>query len=198
MGDNKKITALLLAAGGLCMTGALPAGAPGRQAATRCSLIGYYTPHGVLVPVGRLAAGPFVDGYVSSGWGWRKHPLLRRVAFHAGVDVAARAGSPLYASSDGVVEQARWNGRSGNWLLVRYGWGLEVGYSHLRGFGPGIRAGARVQRGDVLGAVGSTGLSTGPHVDVRIYVHRERMEPACWCRPVMPRERTRSTVLVGG
>jgi murein DD-endopeptidase MepM/ murein hydrolase activator NlpD len=193
---ERKKAILLLAAGGLCISGGLLAGAPGRQVATRCSLIGYYTPRGGLVPIGRLAAGPFVDGCVSSGWGWRYHPLLKRVAFHAGVDVAARAGCPLFASSDGVVEQARWNGGSGNWLLVRYGWGLEVGYSHLQGFGPGIRAGARVQRGDVLGAVGSTGLSTGPHVDVRVYIHGEHMEPACWCRPGMPRERTASTVLV--
>jgi len=193
---KKKTAVLLLAAGGLCISGGLAAGVPARRAATRCSLIGYYTSHGVLVPVARLAEGPFVDGYVSSGWGWRHHPLLRRVAFHYGVDVASNAGNPVYASSDGVVEQARWNGRSGNWLLVRYGWGLEVGYSHLRGFGPGIRAGKTLRRGDLLGRVGSTGLSTGPHVDVRIYIHGERMEPACWCRPVMPRERTASTVLV--
>ena len=149
---------------------------------TNCGCSGYYLDddEALLVPVAELV-GPLVNGRVSSGWGFRRNPFLKEVEFHFGLDIAAPLGSPIYAFSKGAVEQARFTKLSGNWLLVRYGKNLEVGYSHLDRFAEGIKTGVHVKRGDVLGFIGSSGRSTGPHLDIRMYVRGRRVRPECSC-----------------
>ena len=149
---------------------------------TNCGCSGYYLDdnEALLVPVAELT-GPLVNGRISRGYGWGRNPFLEAIEFHPAIDIAAKLGSPIYSFCDGVIEQARLTKLSGNWLLVRYGRSIEVGYSHLDHFAEGIKTGVHVKRGDVLGFVGSTGRSTGPHLDIRMYVRGRRVRPQCSC-----------------
>jgi murein DD-endopeptidase MepM/ murein hydrolase activator NlpD len=98
----------------------------------------------------------------------RLHPIRGVYTTHYGVDYAAPAGTPIQATADGVVISAGWNGGAGRMVRIRHKNNYETMYLHLQGFAAGIRRGARVKGGDVIGYVGSTGESTGPHVDYRI------------------------------
>jgi murein DD-endopeptidase MepM/ murein hydrolase activator NlpD len=98
----------------------------------------------------------------------RLHPVFRTYREHLGVDYGAPAGSPVVAVAAGVVVSAGWSGGSGNMVRLRHPSGLESYYLHLSSFGNGIRAGARVDQGQVIGRVGSTGTATGPHLDYRL------------------------------
>jgi murein DD-endopeptidase MepM/ murein hydrolase activator NlpD len=94
----------------------------------------------------------------------RFHPVLKRSRPHWGTDYAAAAGTPIHAVGDGVVRLAGRSGGYGNLIEIRHNRGYSTRYGHLRGFATGIRTGVRVQQGDVIGYVGSTGLATGPHL----------------------------------
>lgn len=98
----------------------------------------------------------------------RLHPIRGVYTTHYGVDFAAPAGTPIQATADGVVVSAGWNGGAGQMVRLRHKNNYETMYFHLQGFAAGIRPGAQVKGGDVIGYVGSTGESTGPHVDYRI------------------------------
>jgi murein DD-endopeptidase MepM/ murein hydrolase activator NlpD len=98
----------------------------------------------------------------------RLHPIRRVYAAHYGVDYAAPIGTPIQATADGVVISAGWNGAAGRMVRIRHKNNYETMYLHLQGFARGIRGRARVRGGDVIGYVGSSGSSTGPHVDYRI------------------------------
>lgn len=94
----------------------------------------------------------------------RFHPILKRARAHHGIDYAAAAGTPIRAVGDGVVAKAGWGGGYGNVVEIRHSRGYGSRYAHLRGFAKGLRGGARVRQGDLIGYVGTTGLSTGPHL----------------------------------
>ena len=98
----------------------------------------------------------------------RRHPILGGLRPHLGTDYAAPPGTPVWVVGDGVVVSCGWNGGYGNQVVVRHMNGYVTYYSHLSRYGPGIRAGARVKQKQVVGYVGSTGLSTGPHLDYRL------------------------------
>jgi len=98
----------------------------------------------------------------------RLHPVLKVYRQHNGVDYSAPAGTPVSAVSDGVVTLAGRNGGLGNCVEIRHADGYETSYGHLQKFASGVKRGKRVSQGDVIGYVGSTGLSTGPHLDFRI------------------------------
>lgn len=98
----------------------------------------------------------------------RLHPVHRVYRPHLGVDYGAPHGSPVVAVASGVVVSAGWSGGGGNSVRIRHGRGLETYYLHLAGFARGIRAGARVDQGQVIGRVGATGTATGPHLDYRL------------------------------
>ena len=98
----------------------------------------------------------------------RKHPILGRNRPHLGVDYAAPTGTPVKAVGDGVVVKRGWAGGYGNQIIVRHTAGLESMYAHLSGYARGLKQGQRVRQGQVIGFVGSTGLSTGPHLDFRL------------------------------
>lgn len=107
----------------------------------------------------------------------RLHPIHKVYRAHYGVDYAAPVGSPVQATADGVVTFAGWNGASGRMVRIRHKNAYETMYLHLRSFGPGIRPGARVKGGDIVGYVGSSGDSTGPHLDYRIKRNGSYLNP---------------------
>lgn len=98
----------------------------------------------------------------------RFHPVLKYYRPHQGIDYAAQSGTPVSAVADGRVTYAAWKGANGRLIVLRHGGGYETTYGHLSRFARGLSAGRRVSQGDVIGYVGSTGLSSGPHLDFRI------------------------------
>jgi len=107
----------------------------------------------------------------------RLHPVLRIRRPHHGVDYAAPKGTPVHTIGNGTVTKAAYSGGAGKIISVRHSNGYTTSYLHLSGFGPGIRAGASVSQGQVIGYVGSTGLSTGPHLDFRVYKNNVAIDP---------------------
>jgi len=105
---------------------------------------------------------------ISSPFGLRLHPILGYTRMHEGVDFAAPVGAPVLAAGDGVVEDARWAGGYGRWLRIRHRLGLETAYAHLSAWAPGVRPGAAVRQGQVIGFVGASGLATGPHLHYEV------------------------------
>ncbi len=117
-----------------------------------------------------------VDGVtLTSGFGMRNHPILRRRARHNGVDLAAPRGTPVYATADGVVEMAQWFSSYGNYVQIEHGGAIETRYAHLSSYT--VRAGEEVQIGDLIGYVGSTGRSTGPHLHYEVRVANDPVNP---------------------
>ncbi|MEO1194441.1 MAG: peptidoglycan DD-metalloendopeptidase family protein [Pseudomonadota bacterium] len=119
-----------------------------------------------------------VDGArVSSRFGMRRHPILGYSKMHRGVDFAAPTGTPIYAAGDGKVEVARWNGGYGRYIRITHGQGYKTAYAHMTRFARGIRPGKRVKQGDVIGYVGSTGRSTGPHLHYEVIQGGKQINP---------------------
>ncbi len=115
---------------------------------------------------------------ISSGFSYaRKHPVTRKVQPHTGVDYAAPAGTPVVAIGDGKVLSAKNEGAGGNTIRIRHNSVYTTAYLHLSKFAKGIRAGAMVRQGDVIGYVGSTGRSTGPHLDFRVWKNGTPINP---------------------
>ena len=107
----------------------------------------------------------------------RLHPVLRIRRPHHGVDYAAPKGTPVHSVGSGTVIDARWAGGAGRLVKIRHNTTYTTAYMHLSGYGPGITRGARVQQGQVIGYVGSSGLSTGPHLDFRFYKNGTPVDP---------------------
>jgi murein DD-endopeptidase MepM/ murein hydrolase activator NlpD len=117
-----------------------------------------------------------VPGWETSGYGMRRHPVLGYTRMHRGIDFHAPYGSPIYAVSDGTVEFAGRHGGHGNFVKLGHGGGLETGYAHMSRIA--VTPGERVRRGEVIGYVGSTGLSTGAHLHFEVYRNGETVNPA--------------------
>jgi murein DD-endopeptidase MepM/ murein hydrolase activator NlpD len=117
-----------------------------------------------------------VPGWETSGYGMRRHPVLGYSRMHRGIDFHAPYGSPIYAVTDGVVEFAGRHGGHGNFVKLAHGGGLETGYAHMSRIA--VSPGDRVHRGEVIGYVGSTGLSTGPHLHFEVYRDGQTVNPA--------------------
>ncbi len=113
------------------------------------------------------AIGRPSNGRLTSSFGMRRHPILGYVRMHSGVDFGAPYGSPIYAASDGVVAYAAHKGGYGNFVQINHGSGLATGYGHMSRFA--ARAGQRVRQGQIIGYVGNSGLSTGPHLHYELY-----------------------------
>lgn len=107
----------------------------------------------------------------------RKHPISGVVKPHTGVDYAAPAGTPVRSIGDGTVVSAGWGGSGGNTIKIKHNSVYTTAYLHLKGFAKGIKAGAKVHQGDVIGYVGSTGASTGPHLDFRVWKNGTPIDP---------------------
>jgi murein DD-endopeptidase MepM/ murein hydrolase activator NlpD len=122
-------------------------------------------------------ADPVKGSRVSSGYGWRIHPILNVRKFHYGVDLAAPRGTPVHAAADGFVEEAGRRGGNGIYIRIRHGLQLLTSYSHLDRLAGNIRRGAWVTRDQVIGFVGMTGLATGPHLYYEVYIDGEKVNP---------------------
>ena len=117
-----------------------------------------------------------VPGAISSRYGMRRHPILGYRRLHAGLDFRARSGTPIYAVTDGRVDFAGRNGGYGNFVRLRHAGNLGTGYAHMSRIA--VRAGEQVRRGQVIGYVGSTGLSTGPHLHYEMYRGSQKVDPS--------------------
>lgn len=121
---------------------------------------------------------PLRYDYVSSGFGMRFHPLLKRKLLHSGIDYRASTGTPVHAAAAGVVRMAGSYGPNGNLIAIAHPHGYETFYAHLSRFATGIRAGTRVKQRQVIAYVGSTGRSTGPHLHFALKKHGRFVDPA--------------------
>lgn len=118
-----------------------------------------------------------VDGVLSSPFGPRKHPILKKVKLHAGVDWRAPTGSPVYAAFNGKVAYAGDGRGYGNLIKLSHSGGRETRYAHLHRFAKGLKAGKKVNAGDLIGYVGTTGLSTGPHLHFELRLRGNPIDP---------------------
>ncbi|WP_245846022.1 peptidoglycan DD-metalloendopeptidase family protein [Longibacter salinarum] len=132
----------------------------------------------------------------------RYHPVLKRYRPHHGTDYAAPTGTPVHSVGDGVVLFAAYKGYNGNYVKVRHNATYTTGYLHLSRIAKGIRPGTRVKQGETIGYVGSTGLSTGPHLDYRFWKNGQAIDPYSIelppARPVAPQHMTAFTQVVDG
>ncbi len=124
-----------------------------------------------------LVRKPVLAGIMRSGFGLRRHPILGYTKMHTGVDWAAPGGTPIYASGNGVVEKAGWESGYGKYVRLRHTNGYETAYGHMTAFARGIEEGTHVRQGQVIGFVGSTGLSTGSHLHYEILVNGRFVDP---------------------
>ena len=119
-----------------------------------------------------------IDGArLSSNFGMRKHPILGYSKMHKGVDFAAPKGTPVYAGGNGIIEYANYNGGYGKYIRIRHNNAYKTVYAHLLGFQKGVSKGKRVNQGDIIGYVGSTGSSTGPHLHYEILFQNKQINP---------------------
>jgi murein DD-endopeptidase MepM/ murein hydrolase activator NlpD len=138
---------------------------------------GYYNENGISLRKAFLKA-PLRFNRISSKFSRaRVHPILGGTRPHLGVDYAAPPGTPIWAVADGTVIYCGWNGGFGNQVIIRHMNGYTTYYGHLSGFSRGIRKGVRVRQKQIIGYVGSTGLSTGPHLDYRLAKNRQFRNP---------------------
>jgi murein DD-endopeptidase MepM/ murein hydrolase activator NlpD len=124
-----------------------------------------------------LLSTPTDGARISSGFGRRRHPVLGYSKMHKGIDFAAPRGTPVYASGDGVVEVAKRFGSYGNYIRIRHNKTYKTAYAHLNGFAKGIRSGVRVRQRRVIGYIGTTGRSTGPHLHYEVIYNGKQVNP---------------------
>ncbi len=143
----------------------------------------------IMIPVGGAGSGlkegseskyeerPIVSSSVSVGsvFGYRRDPFTRRAKFHSGVDIKARWGDPVGASQAGIVQFAGWYHGYGNMIIVAHGGGVTTHYAHLSSFD--VEAGARVERGSIIGRAGSTGRATSPHLHYEVRLDGNALDP---------------------
>ncbi|MBN2320248.1 MAG: M23 family metallopeptidase [Acidobacteria bacterium] len=114
------------------------------------------------------------SGRISSPYGKRKDPFSGEIAFHSGIDISSKLGSPIRATADGVVSHSGWTNRSGFVIVIEHGCGFSTLYAHNKS--NTVKIGTRVKRGDIIGYVGSTGKSTGPHVHYEVWKNRKTVD----------------------
>ena len=124
-----------------------------------------------------LIRKPVGNGIMRSGFGFRRHPILGATKMHTGVDWSAPSGTPIYASGNGTIDKVGWESGYGKYVRIRHANGYETAYGHMTAFAKGIDPGVRVRQGQVIGFVGSTGLSTGAHVHYEIMVNGRFVDP---------------------
>ena len=122
-----------------------------------------------------LMKTPINGARLSSSFGMRKHPILGYNKMHRGTDFAAPSGTPIMASGSGTVTRARWCGGGGNCVKIKHNSTYETIYAHMKSFAKGIREGKKVKQGQIIGYVGSTGLSTGPHLHYEVVVNGKKV-----------------------
>ncbi len=124
-----------------------------------------------------LMRTPISGARISSGFGMRRHPILGYTKMHAGMDFAAPRGTPIRAAGSGTIQSAKWRGAYGRAVVVKHAKGYSTLYAHMHKFASGIRSGKRVRQGQVIGYVGSTGRSTGPHLHYEVRLRNKPINP---------------------
>jgi murein DD-endopeptidase MepM/ murein hydrolase activator NlpD len=124
-----------------------------------------------------LVRKPVAIGIMRSGFGERNHPLLHYMKMHTGVDWAAPMGTPIFAAGNGAIDEIGVKGGYGKYVRVRHANGYQTAYGHMTAFARGLIVGSHVRQGQVIGFVGSTGLSTGAHVHYEILVNNRFVDP---------------------
>ncbi len=136
--------------------------------------LGFYDIKGKSI-VKSLMKTPINGARLSSSYGMRKHPILGYNKMHRGTDFAAPSGTPIMASGSGKITRARWCGGGGNCVKIKHNSTYETVYAHMKSFARGIKEGKRVKQGQIIGYVGSTGLSTGPHLHYEVIVNGKKV-----------------------
>jgi murein DD-endopeptidase MepM/ murein hydrolase activator NlpD len=142
-----------------------------------------------------LVRKPVNNAMMRSGFGSRRHPILGFSRMHTGVDWATGYGTPIFASGNGVIDRIGWEGGYGKYIKIKHPNGYETAYGHMSAYAKGMEAGKRVRQGQVIGYVGSTGLSTGAHVHYEILVNGRFVDPL---RIRLPRGRSLDGALLAG
>ena len=122
-----------------------------------------------------LMKTPINGARLSSPFGMRKHPILGFNKKHMGTDFAAPMGTPIMASGSGTVIRAKWCGGGGNCIKIKHNSTYETVYAHMKNFAKGIKVGKKVRQGEIIGYVGSTGMSTGPHLHYEVIVNGKKV-----------------------
>ena len=135
---------------------------------------GHYDENGKSVKKA-LMKTPINGARLSSSFGMRKHPIDGYNKMHRGTDFAAPIGTPIMASGDGIITRARWCGGGGNCIKIKHNSTYETIYAHMKNFAKGIKEGIRVKQGQIIGYVGSTGKSTGPHLHYEVVVNGKKV-----------------------
>jgi murein DD-endopeptidase MepM/ murein hydrolase activator NlpD len=142
-----------------------------------------------------LVRKPVNNAIMRSGFGGRRHPILGYVKMHTGVDWATAYGTPIFASGNGVIEKIGREGGYGNYIRLKHNNGYETAYGHMSAFAKGMEVGKQVRQGQVIGFVGSTGMSTGAHVHYEILINGRFVDPM---RIKLPRGRSLDGPLMAG
>jgi murein DD-endopeptidase MepM/ murein hydrolase activator NlpD len=124
-----------------------------------------------------LVRKPVSDGNITSGFGGRNHPLLGYSKMHTGVDWGSSTGTAIFAAGNGIIDKVGWEGGYGKYIRIRHANGYETAYGHMSAFARGMEQGKKVRQGQVIGYVGSTGLSTGAHLHYEILINGRFVDP---------------------
>ena len=122
-----------------------------------------------------LMKTPINGARLSSSFGMRKHPILGYTKKHTGTDFAAKEGTPIMASGTGIITQAKWCGGGGNCIKIKHNSTYKTVYAHMKSFSKGIKVGKKVRQGQIIGYVGSTGMSTGPHLHYEVIFNGKKI-----------------------
>jgi murein DD-endopeptidase MepM/ murein hydrolase activator NlpD len=142
-----------------------------------------------------LVRKPVSEGNITSGFGGRNHPLLGYSKMHTGVDWGSAMGTPVFAAGNGIIDKVGWEGGYGKYIRIRHANGYETAYGHMSAFARGMDSGKKVRQGQVIGYVGSTGLSTGAHLHYEILINGRFVDPM---KIKLPRGRVLEGTLLAG
>jgi murein DD-endopeptidase MepM/ murein hydrolase activator NlpD len=124
-----------------------------------------------------LLKTPVKGARITSGFGYRHHPILGYSKLHKGIDFAAPRGTPIFAAGNGIVRERRWNGAYGRFILIRHNNTYSTSYAHMSRFSNNFKRGSKVKQGQIIGYVGTTGRSTGPHLHYEVRKFGKQMNP---------------------
>ena len=140
------------------------------------NIVGWYDKDGKSA-VRSLMRTPISGAKMSSKYGMRRHPITGYNAMHRGVDFSAPLGTPIVAAGSGIVQKSGWFGNYGRYIRIRHTGRYSTAYAHMTRIADGITPGARVSQGQIIGYVGSTGRSTGPHLHYEVLVNDKQVNP---------------------
>lgn len=138
----------------------------------------YFNKEGISLTSSKIFVNPLNGDFrISSNFGNRKHPIHGKIAFHKGVDYAAKLGTPIHATAEGVIEYIGKNGGYGNYIKIKHNNKYSTCYAHISKFSSDIKLGSKVKQGQIIAYVGSTGVATGPHLHYEVIYNGKHIDP---------------------